>query len=92
MAAFFAIPIVNYPKDSNGASAMSLGWVSQFICKQYCFLKKKSPIYRRKAKIWVSQVPVSKFPRTIVALFGIVMKVRERPQTRLDQALCLASP
>jgi hypothetical protein len=37
---FFTIPIVNYPKDSNGASAMSLGWVFRFICKQYDLLKE----------------------------------------------------
>jgi hypothetical protein len=35
LAAFFAIPLVEYPKDPNGASAIHLSWVCQYLCKYH---------------------------------------------------------
>jgi hypothetical protein len=35
MTAFFAVPINDWPKNPDGSSALSLNYVSKFICKYY---------------------------------------------------------
>lgn len=74
MTAFFAVPVVDFPKYKDGSSALTLRYVSKFICKRFRYFA--APTSLTSASVSLSVAIILPFLIIAFTVNGIRKKLR----------------
>jgi hypothetical protein len=74
MTAFFAVPVVDFPKYKDGTSALTLRYVSKFICKRFRYFA--TPTSLTNASVSLSVAIILPFLIIAFTVNGIRKRIR----------------